>query len=44
LSAWSLGRNTQIAPRERHGVLYFIEQSLMPKTGKRFVTKRNGRI
>lgn len=33
---WSLGLNTQLTPRERHGVLYFIEQGLMPKTGKRF--------
>ncbi len=33
---WSLGLNTQLAPKERHAVLYFIEQGLMPKTGKRF--------
>ena len=33
---WSLGLNTQLAPKERHGVLYFIEQGLMPKNGKRF--------
>jgi hypothetical protein len=33
---WSLGLNIQLTPRERHGVLYFIEQGLMPKTGKRF--------
>jgi hypothetical protein len=33
---WSLGLNTQLTPMERHGVLYFIEQSLMPKTGKRY--------
>ncbi len=33
---WSLGLNTQLTPRERHGVLYFIEQGLMPKSGKRF--------
>lgn len=33
---WSLGLNTQLTPMERHGVLYFIEQGLMPKTGKRF--------
>ena len=33
---WSLGLNTQLAAKERHGVLYFIEQGLMPKTGKRF--------
>ena len=28
--------NTQLSARERHAVLYFIEQGLMPKTGKRF--------
>lgn len=33
---WSLALNTQLKPIERHGVLYFIEQGLMPKTGKRF--------
>jgi len=33
---WSLGLNTQLTPKERHGVLYYIEQGLMPKTGKRF--------
>jgi len=33
---WSLALNTQLTPLERHGVLYFIEQGLMPKTGKRF--------
>jgi hypothetical protein len=33
---WSLGLNTQLKPLERHGVLYFIEQGLMPKTGKRY--------
>ncbi len=33
---WCLGLNTQLTPRERHGVLYFIEQGLMPRTGKRF--------
>ncbi|MBL9136539.1 MAG: hypothetical protein JNK85_11750 [Verrucomicrobiales bacterium] len=32
---WSLGLNTQLAPKERHAVLYFIEQGLMAKTGKR---------
>lgn len=32
---WSLGLNTQLNPKERHAVLYFIEQGLMPKTGKR---------
>lgn len=44
---WSLGLNTQLTPLERHGVLYFIEQGLMPKTGKRHewevgVRSRNG--
>ncbi len=33
---WALGLNIQLTPRERHGVLYFIEQGLMPKMGKRF--------
>jgi hypothetical protein len=33
---WSLALNTQLTPLERHAVLYFIEQRLMPKTGKRF--------
>jgi hypothetical protein len=33
---WSLGLNTQLTPIERHAVLYFIEQGLMPKTGKRY--------
>lgn len=33
---WSLGLNTQLTPMERHGVLYFIEQGLMPKSGKRY--------
>ncbi len=32
---WSQGLNTQLKPKERHAVLYFIEQGLMPKTGKR---------
>jgi len=32
---WSMGLNTQLQPLERHAVLYFIEQGLMPKTGKR---------
>ncbi len=32
---WSRGLNTQLTPKERHAVLYFIEQGLMPKTGKR---------
>ncbi|MDP6796143.1 MAG: hypothetical protein QGG00_12210, partial [Verrucomicrobiota bacterium] len=33
---WSLSLNAQISPLERHAVLYFIEQGLMHKTGKRF--------
>ena len=33
---WSLGLNTQLKPWERHAVLYYIEQGLMPKTGKRY--------
>ena len=33
---WSLRLNTECTPLERHGVLYFIEQGLMPKTGKRY--------
>lgn len=33
---WSLALNTQLTPLERHAVLYFIEQGLMPKSGKRF--------
>jgi hypothetical protein len=34
-STWSRSLNTQLTPKERHAVLYFIEQGLMPKTGKR---------
>ena len=33
--AWSYELNTILNAKERHGVLYFIEQGLMPKTGKR---------
>jgi hypothetical protein len=33
---YSLGLNSQLTPIERHAVLYFIEQGLMSKTGKRF--------
>ena len=33
---WSLALNTQLTPKERHAVLYFIEQGLMPKNGKRY--------
>lgn len=35
-STWSRCLNQQLTPKERHAVLYFIEQGLMPKTGKRF--------
>ena len=34
-ATWSYSLNTQLTPKERHAVLYFIEQGLMPKTGKR---------
>lgn len=33
---WSRNLNSQLDARERHGVLFFIEQGLMPRTGKRF--------
>jgi hypothetical protein len=33
---WSYRLNTECAPLERHAVLYFIEQGLMTKTGKRY--------
>ena len=33
---WSRNLNTQLTAQERHGVLFFIEQGLMPKTGKRY--------
>lgn len=33
---WSLALNTQLQPLERHAVLYFIEQGLMARTGKRY--------
>jgi len=33
---WSLRLNTECTPLERHAVLYFIEQGLMAKTGKRY--------
>jgi hypothetical protein len=33
---WSLALNTQLTALERHAVLYFIEQGLMPANGKRF--------
>ncbi|HEX4140292.1 MAG TPA: hypothetical protein VHY09_08090 [Candidatus Methylacidiphilales bacterium] len=34
-STWSRSLNLDLSPKERHAVLYFIEQGLMPKTGKR---------
>jgi hypothetical protein len=33
---WSYRLNTECTPLERHAVLYFIEQGLMPRTGKRY--------
>lgn len=33
---WSYRLNTECSPIERHAVLYFIEQGLMGKTGKRY--------
>jgi len=33
---WSLRLNTECTPLERHAVLYFIEQGLMSRTGKRY--------
>ena len=33
---WSRNLNTQLEPWERHAVLFFIEQGLMPRTGKRY--------
>ena len=33
---WAKGLNEQLTPKERHAVLWFIEQGLMTKTGKRF--------
>jgi len=33
---WSLRLNTECTPIERHAVLYYIEQGLMTKTGKRY--------
>ncbi len=33
---WSRNLNGQLNARERHGVLFFIEQGLMPRTGKRY--------
>ncbi len=34
--SFSYALNTLLTPMERHGVLYFIEQGLMPKSGKRY--------
>jgi hypothetical protein len=33
---WSMRLNTECSPLERHAVLYFIEQGLMTRTGKRY--------
>jgi hypothetical protein len=33
---WSFRLNTECTPLERHAVLYFIEQGLMTRTGKRY--------
>lgn len=33
---WSMGLNEQLSAIERHAVLWFIEQGLMSKTGKRY--------
>lgn len=33
---WSLGLNTKLSARERHAVLYAIEQGLMSKPGKEY--------
>ena len=33
---WSYRLNTECTPIERHAVLYYIEQGLMTKTGKRY--------
>ncbi len=33
---WSLRLNTECSPIERHAVLYFIEQGLMARTGKKY--------
>lgn len=42
---WSYNLNTQLTAQERHAVLFFIEQGLMPKSGKRYeweVAKASG--
>ena len=33
---WSRNLNLQLNARQRHGVLFFIEQGLMPRNGKRY--------
>lgn len=33
---WSKNLAEQLTARQRHGVLFFIEQGLMPRTGKRY--------
>ena len=33
---WSYNLNTQLTAQERHAVLFYIEQGLMPKSGKRY--------
>lgn len=33
---WSKGLNQQLTPKERHAVLWYIEQGQMGKTGKRY--------
>jgi hypothetical protein len=35
-ATYALTMNTRLTPLERHAVLYFVEQGLMAKTGKRF--------
>jgi hypothetical protein len=35
-ATYALIMNTRLKPLERHGVLYFVEQGLMARTGKRF--------
>ena len=39
---WSLRLNTECTPMERHAVLYFIEQGLMTRTGKRYEWELGG--
>lgn len=42
---WSRNLNLQLTARERHGVLFYIEQNLMPRDGKRYeweVAKESG--